>query len=209
MDAIANVATSSSQKSRHVGRRAQTTRGSDLLQQATRILDAARLVELGGRAGLVMYATGLEKKTANRLYRQLRGAPSPPGQSPFTDTWFLGSDIRMLHATIVWRLHRRLTNTGRGAAWMLITVYALYRCFVRQPVLDLTHAAFVPSLVDMDVWEERPCTYCGEFYLAPLESNDDQCPGCRLYHRYRCRQCGGPINARHRGRPRLTCGQCE
>ncbi len=209
MDAITSSAVLSLEDSRCGRGRAYITHQADLCQQATRISEAIQLVELGGRAGLITHMTGLEKKVANRLYRQLRGAPSPSGQSPFTDAWFLENDLRMLHASIVWRLHQRLVKTGRGEARVLIDVYASYRCFVRRPVLDLTHAAFVPSLLDINVWEERACEYCYGSYLAPIVNNDNECPGCRLYHRYRCRLCGGPINARHRGRRRRTCERCK
>lgn len=183
---------------------------TDLCQRAIRMLEAAQLVELGGRAGLVAHVTGLEKKTVNRLYRQLRGAPSPPGQAPFTDAWYLENEMRMLHSSIIWRVHRQLmTQTRRGEARGIIDVYTCYRCLVREPVLDLAHAAFVPSLIDMNIWEERTCEYCHGPYLAPVVSNNDECPGCRLYHRHRCRACGGPIDAQHRGRRRYTCEQCK
>src|SRR5574338_698772 len=83
-------------------RRPHSIGDADLCRQAIQILDAAQLVELGGRAGLVAHTVGLERKTANRLYRQLRGVPSPSGQAPFTDAWFLENDLRMLHASSIW-----------------------------------------------------------------------------------------------------------
>lgn len=182
---------------------------ADLCQQAIRILDAAQLVELGGRAGLVAHTVGLERKTANRLYRQLRGVSSPSGQAPFTDAWFLENDLRMLHASIIWRLHKRFARSERGEARLLINVYTSYLRLVLRPILDLTHAAFVPRLVNMNVWEQRACKCCRSPYLAPIVSNDNECPGCRLYHRHRCRGCGGPIDAKHRGRRRRTCERCK
>lgn len=180
-----------------------------LCEYATRIFEAARLVELGGRAGLVTHITGLEKKAVNRLYRQLRGAPSPPGQAPFTDAWYLESDLRMLHASIIWRLHQQLKHAGRGEARALIDVYTCYRALVREPLLDMTHAAFVPRLVEMHSWEERTCELCSCTYVASILCNDDECPGCRLYQRHRCRTCGGPIIAHRKGRRRRTCDQCR
>lgn len=190
-------------------RRPHPVGDADLCRQAIRILDAAQLVELGGRAGLVAHTIGLERKTANRLYRQLRGVPSPSGQAPFTDAWFLENDVRMLHASIIWRLHKRFARSDRGEARLLIDVYTSYLRLVRRPVLDLTHAAFVPSLLDMSIWEQRACEYCHGHYLAPIVSNNDECPGCRLYHRHRCRGCGGPIDAKRRGRRRRTCERCK
>lgn len=182
----------------------------DLRDHAARVRDAMELVELGGRAGLIAHATGLERRAVNRLYRQLRGAPSPPGQTPFTDTWYLENDLRMLHASIVWRLHRQLTPSGRSAARVLIDVYSGYRALVRTPVLDMTHAAFVPRLVEMKNWEERRCALCTCIHVAPLLDGDDECPGCRLYHRHRCRACDRPIDVRRgRGRKRVNCDPCR
>lgn len=182
---------------------------AELYRRAKRIFEAVQLIELGGRAAFVSHVTGLEKTAVKRLYRQLRGAPSPPGQAPFTDAWFLGSDLRMLHASLAWRLYKQLRQTGRSEARALIDAYTSYCCLTRQPVLDLMHTAFVPSLVDMKLWQERRCKYCSASYLAPIVANDNECPGCRLYHRHRCRGCGDPIDAKRRGRRRRTCDRCK
>lgn len=192
-----------------IRRDARTACNADLCQQAARMHEAVELVELGGRAGLVSHITGIEKTAIKRLCRQLRGTPSPPGQAPFSDAWFLENDLRMLHATIVWRLHKQLMQTGRGKARVLIDVYTSYLRLVHRPILDLTHAAFVPNLLTLRIWEERACDYCNGPYLAPVVSNDNECPGCRLYHRHRCRVCGGAISAQRRGRRRHICEQCK
>ncbi|HEY9198131.1 MAG TPA: FlhC family transcriptional regulator [Gammaproteobacteria bacterium] len=182
---------------------------ADLCRQAARIFEAAELIRLGGRAGLVSHVTGLEKTTVNRLYRQLQGVPSPPGQAPFTDAWYLENELRMLHASVVWYLYQGLVRTGRSDARVLIDVYQAYKYVVPEPLLDLMRAAFVPQLVDMNHWEERKCKHCFTAYLAPLESNGSTCPGCNLYFRHRCRMCGGPINVHARGRRRRVCETCK
>jgi len=180
----------------------------ELCGQAERIIDSIRLIQLGARAGLVAQLTGLEKATVNRLYRQLCGTPSPSGQMPFTDAWYRECDRRMLHATIVWRLHERLRQTDRHASRGLIDVFEIYRQLVPQPLLDLTHTVFVPRLVAMGAWHEQSCAYCGTAYLAPVDSNSLACPGCRLYHRHRCHECGARLAAQPRGRRRVVCGEC-
>lgn len=180
----------------------------ELCIYATRILESIRLIQLGARAGLVVQLTGLEKATINRLYRQLCGAPSPSGQMPFTDTWYRENDLRMLHASIVWRLHERMVQAGRNAACVLIEVFETYTQLVPKPLLDLTRTVFVPRLVAMGTWHERPCEFCGTTYLAPVDSNSIACPGCRLYHRHRCHQCGSPLAPQPKGRRRVVCGHC-
>jgi hypothetical protein len=62
---------------------------AELCVQTRAAEEAIRLTRLGARAGLVSRLTGLEKAVANRLYRQLHGRPSPPGQLPFSDSWYL------------------------------------------------------------------------------------------------------------------------
>lgn len=188
---------------------AHTPCTAELFQQAVQFLEAIELVQLGGRAGLVRQLTQIEKNAVNRLYRQLHGTASPPGQAPFTDAWYVDDDRRMLHATVVWRVHQRLSQTKRSEARLLIDVYRSYRCIVCKPLLDLTRAAFVPRLVDMATWEHRFCEHCDCAYVAPLVSQCTACPGCRLYHRYRCRHCHGPLHVKARGRRRRTCGQCQ
>lgn len=180
----------------------------ELCVHATRIMEAIRLIHLGARAGLVCQLTKLEKSTANRLYRQLCGAPSPPGQTPFTDTWYRENDVRMLQATLVWRLHQRLVQTERSAARVVIDVYEAYTRLVREPQLDLTRTVFVPRLVAMETWHERVCGFCGMTYLSAVDSNSAACPGCRLYHLHRCHQCGSPMEPHSRGRRRTVCGHC-
>jgi hypothetical protein len=85
--------------------------GADLCLQTRAAQEAIRLTQLGARAGLVSQLTRLEKAVANRLYRQLHGRPSPPGQLPFSDSWYLKQNRRMAQATLVWQLSQRLVQS--------------------------------------------------------------------------------------------------
>ena len=159
----------------------------DLHAGAVTIFEAIQLVRLGARASLVCEVTGLEKAVLKRLYRQLHGRPSPSGQTPFTDTWYLENQLRMLQATVVWRLFRHYNQTGRSTARILIDVYESYTHLVEEPLLDLTRAAFVPRLITMKLWHESHCKLCNEDYVTPLSDIEHLCPGCKLYKRsHRC-----------------------
>lgn len=182
--------------------------GVDLCQHAIKIKEAIHLVRLGARAGLVCQLTGLDKAPINRLYRQMLGTTSPPGQMPFSDTWYRESDLRMLQATYIWRLYRKLENNGRSLAQVLIDVYEVYTGLVREPLLDFTRAVFATRLIAMDLWEERICSFCSHDFLDPVDSRRNTCPGCRLYLRYRCHQCGSPLTQQSKGRRRTQCNQC-
>ena len=182
---------------------------AELCAQTQAAQEAIRLTQLGARAGLVSRLTGLEKAVANRLYRQLHGRSSPPGQLPFTDSWYLKQDRRMLQATVVWQLSQRFALTDRTPAWRLIQVYECYRWLVPQPLVDITRVAFVPHLVAMQDWQAQTCTLCGIPYLVPTGSPSTTCWGCRRYLRHRCRQCGASLTVRPQGRHREVCTACQ
>jgi hypothetical protein len=118
------------------------------------------------------------------------------------------NDLRMLHATLIWHLHQRLSRIIRGAARALIDLFEAYSQLARKPLLDLTRTMFVPHLVTMDTWYERLCKFCGMTHLAPVDNNSIACPGCRFYHRHRCLHCHSPLVPQSRGCRRATCGHC-
>jgi hypothetical protein len=183
--------------------------GVALCVQTTTAQEAIRLTRLGARAGLVSRLTGLEKAVANRLYRQLHGRPSPPGQLPFTDSWYLKQDRRMLHATLVWHLSQRFARWEATPARRLIHVYECYRWLALSPLLDITRVAFVPQLVAMHDWQAQTCRLCRLQYLIPAGSLGTTCWGCRRYLRHRCRHCGAPLADHPGGRHRGVCTACQ
>jgi hypothetical protein len=191
------------------GRGAASACDVDLCQHTTAAWEAIRLTQLGARAGLVSQLTGLEKAVTNRLYRQLHGRPSPPGQLPFTDSWYLKHERRMLQATLVWRLSQRFAQSDTSPARRLINVYECYRWLVPKPLLDITRVAFVPHLVAMQDWQEQTCVLCATPYLIPAGILSTPCWGCRLYHRHRCRHCGAPLAVHPKGRHREVCTACQ
>ncbi len=181
----------------------------DIVSDAQKVLDAARLVQLGARAALVCQLTGLAKKDIARLYIRITGAPSPPGQVPFTDTWYLKTNRRMLDANLVWRLFYRMEPAGQGAAKVLIQVYDAYLGLTEVPSLSLSRAFFVPRLVIMDTWHEQACEHCTMPFIAPLEDGFTTCPVCIEYFNHRCRRCGIAIKHRTIGRRKGICDDCH
>ncbi|MCB1905721.1 MAG: hypothetical protein KDI18_16820 [Gammaproteobacteria bacterium] len=172
-----------------------------------RLQEALRLTQLGARAGLVSQLTGMEKTAANRLYRRLHGKLSPSGLMPFTDAWYLKCARRMLHASQVWHLHKRLAGDGRSPGRTLIDVYECYTQREKKPLLDLTRTFLVPRLVTMNIWREHLCRDCGTHYPAPDNITENRCAGCRIHYRFRCRNCQAPV-PQSRGRPRARCDRC-
>ncbi len=182
---------------------------AELCVQIRILQEAICLTRHGARAGLVSQLTGLEKTVANRLYRQLHGRPSPPGQLPFADTWYLKQDQRMAQATLVWQLSQRFAVSRSTPARRLIDVYECYLWLVAEPLLDIMRVAFVPHLVTVQEWEERTCGQCGLAYVAPRGGVGTTCWSCRLYLRHRCRHCGAPLTVRPTGRHRDVCTACQ
>ena len=175
---------------------------------AASTLEAIRLIELGARAGLVHQVTGMDQTNANRLYREIHRRPSPPGQAPFTDTWYLRSEYRMLHAALVWKLYQRFGQSENRPARLLIEVYETYLILVQEPQLDITHVAFVPDLIRSRLWIERDCTACRTPFPVPRDSNRVLCPGCRLTQSFRCSACGTARSGYRKGRRKMVCPEC-
>jgi len=176
---------------------------------AVRTHEAVRLIQAGARTTLVYQLTNLPKKYVKRLYVQLIGHPSPRGMTPFTDAWFRESEQRMLHAATVWRIYRLVESVGRSKARELLDIYDLYCYCVTQPLLDITRIVAVLKLVTMSVWEAKHCEHCQKLYLTPVDENlGCSCPGCRIYHRFRCSECGAALSIYTLGRPRQNCPSC-
>jgi hypothetical protein len=180
----------------------------EIVNQARNTLEAVHLVQLGARAALVCQLTGLTKKVVSRLYPPLTGIPSPPGQVPFTDTWYLKSNRRMLHANVVWRLNQHMEQVGHSTGSVLIHVYEAYVQIMDEPLLTLTRAFFVPRLVTINAWYEQSCDHCGMSYIGPLNNDGSTCPACVEYFKHRCRSCGAVIEYHHAGRRKAVCSGC-
>ncbi len=160
-----------------------------ILTYRKRLDEAIQLIGLGARAGLVTQLTGFEKPTVNRLFREITGQSPPSGQSPYTDKWYRHDQWRMAHASLVWRVHKRLIGSDLSDADVVIKTYNAYCQLVREPLLDLTYTAFVPQLVGAGTWAESRCTQCDTPFVAPVDGAQKICPGCYMLNRYRCTQC--------------------
>lgn len=180
----------------------------EILNQARNTFEAVHLVRLGARAALVCQLTGLTKAFVSRLYPPLTGLSSPPGQVPFTDTWYLKNNRRLLHANVVWRLFQHLEQIGTSTASVLIHVYEAYLEITDTPILTLTRAFFVPRLVTMNAWFEQTCDYCCMSYIGPQGYCGSTCPACIEYFNHRCRSCGTAIEYRPAGRRKAVCPKC-
>jgi hypothetical protein len=181
----------------------------DVVSRAHRSLEAVHLIRLGARANLVCQLTGLGKKTVNALYPRLTGSPSPPGQVPFTDTWYVKGNLRMLHANVVWQLFQHFRGVVDTGAGLVIHVYQTYLQITEAPILSLTRAYFVPRLISISAWCEQSCSHCGLRYVGPIDEGLPICPACAEYFRYRCQSCGAMIERRSPGRRKLRCSRCE
>ena len=180
----------------------------EAVNQARNTLEAVHLVQMGARAALVCQLTGQTKKAINRLYPPLTGVPSPPGQVPFTDTWYLKSNRRLLHANVVWRLFQHLGHLGRSPACVLIHVYEAYLEIVDAPLLTVTRAFFVPRLVTINAWYQQNCDHCSMSYIGSLGNGGSICPGCTEYFNHRCRKCGTAIEYHRAGSQKAACSGC-
>lgn len=181
----------------------------DVINKSKDILDAAQLVQLGARTALVSQLTGLSRKVVSQLHLPLTGMPSPAGQVPFTDTWYLRNNQRLLHANVVWKLFQGFKNADRSSASVLSHVYKTYLDIMDEPLLSLSRAYFAPRLVTINAWYEQACNYCSQSYIGPLGSEGSICPACIEYFSYRCRSCGSTIKSHGNGRRKAACTSCH
>ena len=182
----------------------------EIVSQARRSLEAVDLIRLGARATLVCQLTGLRKKTVSNLYSRLTGLPSPSGQVPFTDNWYLSNNLRMLHANVVWLLYQHFGSIDHSEPGLVIHVYQTYLQITEEPILTLTRAYFVPRLISIHAWYEHYCRHCGLRYIGPPSSkNLSICPACVEYFKHRCQSCGAVIENHPIGRRKTRCVQCQ
>ncbi len=189
-------------------KKAKVLSNIDVVNQAQSTAEAIHLVQLGARASMVCQLTGLTKNVVRGLYQPLTGMPSPSGQVPFTDTWYIRSPRRLLHANVVWRLFQHLGKMERTVANVHIHVYKAYVEIVDTPVLNLTRVSFVPTLVRINSWYEQTCEHCGMSYIGPLDKRGSTCPACTEYFKHRCRSCGVTLERRTTGRRKTLCPDC-
>lgn len=180
----------------------------EVVSQARRSLEAIHLIRLGARATLVCQLTGLGKKTVRDLYLRITGLQSPSGQVPFTDTWYLNGNLRMIHANVVWQLNQHFSSSDHTGPGLVIHVYQTYLQITDEPILTLTRAYFVPRLISINAWYEQSCTDCGLRYIGPPGNNLSICPACVEYFKHRCQSCGAVIENHPLGRRKNSCTQC-
>ena len=172
--------------------------------------EAIRLIQTGARGNLVHSSTGLSKKFIKKLFLLVNGQSSTQGRTAYTDAWFAESEQRMLHANIVWRLYTRTKRlTSLSPARQIVDLVEAYYYIVPWPMLDFTRIESVIRLMNDGIWRKRSCEVCGKHFVAPKEEvSMTTCPGCKLYFRHRCRDCGSALRANPVGRPHSSCDQC-
>ncbi len=170
---------------------------------------AFQLIELGARAGLVVQLTGLPKSPVKELYQYIHGRASPPGLNPFTDTWYLQTEQRMLHANVIWKLECRLRSDDQEPAQHLINLYQCYTHAVGRSILDIHRSYFVPQLLLIGAWDVRACKRCKVNFIGPLTDIDQLCPACKIQQLYRCQKCNKVLKQTGIGRRIKLCGDCR
>jgi DNA-directed RNA polymerase subunit RPC12/RpoP len=181
---------------------------TDAYRQAKAHIEAILLIELGARSPLVCRLTKLPRATVKQLYRRIHGRPSPAGQGPFTDAWYLQNGEHMLHANIVWRLNEALEGLKREPSERLINLYEMYVITVDEPLLDVAHVELVPRLLKAGIWLTHSCASCGDYYVSPVTDIENVCPACAMQHLYRCPDCNSALKPHEVGRRVEHCPQC-
>lgn len=170
---------------------------------------ALRLIELGARASLVCQLTSMPRATVKTWYQLIHGRPSPSGLAPFSDTWYVQTNHRVLHANIVWKLGVEAARLADDPAQHLIAVYDSYSCTVSRPLLSIMRAYFVPRLLTIEAWRSGQCKECGMAHIGPMSDVEPLCPACTLQRLYRCPRCNAALGPKRVGRRTRRCLLCR
>lgn len=170
---------------------------------------ALRLIEMGARASLVCQLTSMPRATVKTLYQLIHGRPSPSGLAPFSDTWHVQTNHRVLHTNIVWKLGVEAARLANDPAQRLIAVYDSYSCAVSRPLLSIMRAYFVPRLLTIEAWRIGQCKECGMAHIGPVSDLDRLCPACTLQRLYRCPKCNAAFESKKLGRRTRRCLRCR
>lgn len=169
---------------------------------------ALRLIQLGARVSLATKLTGVPRATAKSWYQQIHGRPSPPGLAPFTDAWYVKSELRMLHTNIAWKIWCSARRCSDEAQTLIILAEA-YRDVIHKPLLDLTHLYFMPRLLVLKLWCEDDCSKCHARWIRRVDEIHLDCPACRIQALYRCKRCNSPLEQKRAGRRATLCNKCR
>jgi len=170
---------------------------------------ALRLIALGARASLVCQLTTLPRATVKSWYQEIHSRSSPPGLTPFSDTWYVRTERHILHTNIIWKLEQSTQHLEEDRAWHLICVYEAYLCVTPSPLLNITRACFVSRLLAIKAWRPAQCRQCAASYIGPVADVQHFCPACQLDHMHRCSGCGAALKQKGIGRRIRTCGHCD
>lgn len=154
-----------------------TTRTRHRIDQ---LQDAIDLAVLATRPMLIAELTGVNLTNAKRIFHEINGSPPPPGQFPFTDSWYLKRHRRMLHARILWRFYRQFRSAEQPPSKLWLSTYRSYQAHVADRLVDINRAYFIPRLITSGIWILQTCPACTREYPSPYEPAGSLCQACRV-----------------------------
>ncbi|MFA5487997.1 MAG: flagellar transcriptional regulator FlhC [Candidimonas sp.] len=168
-------------------------RTKSVRREASEIVLAASMIELGSRLQVLQIETSLSRDRLVRLYREIKEVSPPKGLLPFSVDWYM-TWLPNIHSSAFHGIHRNIVEqTPSRGAQALVDSYRLYRELAKdssgdngEPVLSFTRAWMLLRYFDSDMVQLSSCTQCGGTFVTHVHS---------LRHDYVCGLCRPPPRA--------------
>lgn len=148
---------------------------------------ARAMARLGARASTIAQQAGIPAGAARRLYAEVNGRCSPPGQLPASMKYF-AQPIPRVHASLFLCFFEPRLSRGLGLGEAATLAFADYAAVAGEAIeFDFERAFFLAKVFAAQQSRpgreirKRPCRKCGTQYyiMHPIDASDRHiCPLC-------------------------------
>lgn len=148
---------------------------------------ASAMARLGARASTIAQQAGISAGAARRLYMEVHGRCSPPGQLPASMKYF-AQPIPRVHASLFLHFFEPRLSRGLGLGEAATLAFADYAAVAGEAIeFDFERAFFLAKVFAAQQSRpgreirKRPCRKCGTQYyiMHPIDASDRHiCPLC-------------------------------
>jgi flagellar transcriptional activator FlhC len=144
---------------------------------------AIEIVKLGGRAATIEAVTGVNRRVASKLHREITNKPSPGGLLPWDPLWVVRSPTNCLHSSYFYRVFHEIGSLSQlpEKNKIFLASYKLYRDkFGQGALVDIDRAWHIHLQVNSGLVNLRQCQVCTAIHLTHASYPDifQLCPVC-------------------------------
>lgn len=146
-------------------------------QEASEIVLATSMIELGSRLQVLQIETTLSRDRLVRLYREIKKISPPKGLLPFSVDWYM-TWLPNIHSSAFHGIYRNIIDqTPSRGAQALVDSYRLYRELAKdspgnngEPVLSFTRAWMLLRYFDSGMVQLSTCKQCSGTFVTHVHS---------------------------------------